>query len=97
MVIWSRPAREDLKQIHEFISRDSKQYARKVTDDIVSLSESIEQLPLRGRIVPEIDNPAIRELFAYSYRLIYEVIGERIHILAVIHFRRDLSRMDLNV
>ena len=38
--------------------------------------------------VPGDDN--IRELLPYSYRLIYEIKGESVFVLAVIHKRRDL-------
>lgn len=34
MVIWSQPARADLRSIHDFIARDSCFYAKKVVQDI---------------------------------------------------------------
>jgi len=30
MVKWSAPAKRDLKQIHDYIAKDSKYYAKKV-------------------------------------------------------------------
>jgi len=36
MVKWSAPAKQDLKQIHDFIARDSERYAKKVTMDFVT-------------------------------------------------------------
>ena len=42
-----------------------------------------------GRIVPEIEDPNIRELIIYSYRLIYEISPNRIEILAIIHGKQD--------
>ncbi|HBS58376.1 MAG TPA: type II toxin-antitoxin system RelE/ParE family toxin, partial [Firmicutes bacterium] len=39
MVKWSEPAKQDLKQIHDFIARDSERYAKKVTMDFVTCSE----------------------------------------------------------
>jgi len=35
MVKWSRPARMDLKQIHDYIAKDSRYYAKKVKGDIL--------------------------------------------------------------
>jgi plasmid stabilization system protein ParE len=35
MVIWSDPAKADLRSIHDFIARDSRHYAKKVAQDIV--------------------------------------------------------------
>ena len=89
MVKWSRPARMDLKQIHEYIAKDSRYYAKKVVQTIVEKTEELMVFPEIGRIVPEIDDPNIRELFVYSYRLIYEISSDGIEILAVIHGRRD--------
>jgi hypothetical protein len=45
----------------------------------------------RGRVVPEFDNPAKRELFVFRYRLIYEVTGEQVVIQAFLHGARDFA------
>ncbi len=34
MVIWSEPAKEDLRAIHDFIAKDSPFYAKKVAQGI---------------------------------------------------------------
>lgn len=34
MVIWTKPARADLKYIHDFIVEDSRHYAKKVAQEI---------------------------------------------------------------
>ena len=47
--------------------------------------------PLAGRVVPELNDTAVRERFLYSYRIIYEVRPERIAVLAVLHGRRLLE------
>jgi addiction module RelE/StbE family toxin len=91
MVKWSVPARNDLKQIHDYIAKDSKYYARKVIQEIVAKTEALTELPKIGRIVPEISDQNIRELIVYSYRLIYEMSGTGVEILAIIHGRRDFN------
>jgi toxin ParE1/3/4 len=45
-----------------------------------------------GRIVPEVEDPNIRELIIYSYRLIYEISQKRIEILTIIHGKQDFSK-----
>jgi len=92
MVVWSTPATLDLRAIHDFIALESKYYAVKVIEDIIELSEKIEPMSARGRIVPEFGDPRVRELFIYSYRLIYEIGEENVSILAVIHGKRDISK-----
>jgi plasmid stabilization system protein ParE len=91
MVKWSVPARNDLRQIHDYIAKDSKYYARNVIQEIVSKTETLTELPEIGRIVPEINDQNIRELIVYSYRLIYEVSVTGVEILAIIHGRRDFN------
>ena len=96
MVKWTTPAKEDLKQIHDYIARDSKFYAQKVSQDIVAKSEILKSFPRIGRIVPEMGDSNIRELIIYSYRLIYEIYPTSIQILALVHGKRDFSHGDLN-
>jgi toxin ParE1/3/4 len=93
MVRWSAPARDDLKQIHDYISKDSKYYARKVIQEIIAKTEKLIEHPEIVRIVPEVSNQNIRELIVYSYRLIYEISesGGNIEILAVTHGKRDFN------
>jgi plasmid stabilization system protein ParE len=35
MVIWTQPAKVDLRNIHDFIAHDSKFYAKKTIQDII--------------------------------------------------------------
>lgn len=91
MVIWSLPARDDLKVIHEYIAHDSPFYAQQVINNIIDKTEAITEFPETGRIVPEIkDN--FRELFVYSYRIIYEISNDNIIVHAIIHGKRDLKK-----
>ncbi len=91
MVKWSVPARNDLKQIHDYIANDSKFYAQNVIQEIVAKTETLTEFPEIGRTVPEISDQNIRELIVFSYRLIYEISTSGIEILAIIHGRRDFN------
>lgn len=53
-VKWSPEATEDLESIAAYIARDSEYYARAVVTEILSVSRSINELPMIGRVVPEI-------------------------------------------
>lgn len=46
--------------------------------------------PRIGRVVPEFDDPAIRELIVQKYRIIYRVTDHSVTIAAVIHGARLL-------
>jgi toxin ParE1/3/4 len=65
-------------------------YANAVTRNIVTLTRSLARFPLSGRKVPEFDDENIRELIAYSYRIIYAVESDQVTITAVIHGKRML-------
>lgn len=93
MVRWSDQAKSDLNAIHHFIARDSKHYARKVVEELIDKTDLLNEFPRLGRIVPELGDENVREVSAYAYRILYEVIppNDRICILAVVHKRRDLD------
>jgi len=95
MVIWSQPARADLRSIHDFIAHDSRFYAKKVVQDIREKTDILEQLPKAGRKVPELNEDHVRELSLYSYRIIYEIRERDIAVLAVVHKRRELKAVDI--
>jgi toxin ParE1/3/4 len=92
MVIWSKPARDDLKAVFDYIKKDSHYYAEKVANDFIEKSESLEKFPVRGRIVPEINERNVREIFVYSYRMIYEISDDKIYILTIVHFSQDFNK-----
>lgn len=91
MVIWSQQAVVDLRSIHDFIARNSRYYAKKVVHDIREIVDELNGLPKMGRIVPELNEEDVRELFLYSYRIIYAIKDEVIFVLAVVHQRRNLK------
>jgi plasmid stabilization system protein ParE len=94
LIDWSPQALEDLELIAEYIARDSDFYARAVVQALVEGARSLGSLPNRGRVVPEFNDPCIRERLIYSYRLIYRIEAERILIIAVIHGQRLLTNVD---
>jgi len=84
-VAWSPEAIEDLEAIAEYIERDSEFYAMAVVSKILDMARNIKDFPKIGRIVPDVGNENIRERFVYSYRLVYQIRGHQILIVAVIH------------
>lgn len=90
MVIWSEPAKSDLKQIFDYISEDSIYYAHEVIDKLVEATEILNKFPRLGRIVPEKNTESIREIFKYSYRIVYQ-ITESIEILTIVHSKQEYN------
>ncbi len=92
-VVWSPEAVEDIEAIAQYIQRDSLFYAKVVATKIFEVAASIVAFPRIGRVVPELADPAVRERFVYSYRVIYRIDAERITVLAVVHGRRLLESL----
>ena len=92
MVKWSNSAKYDLRQIYEYISSNSKIYGKKVVDDIVRKTEQLNRFSSSGRMVEELNNPRVREILIYSYRLIYQIKSEEeIEVLAIVHAKRQIK------
>jgi toxin ParE1/3/4 len=79
---------QELECAARFIARDSPRYAAALSDEALSVARSLRKFPMRGRIVPEMADDLVRELFVKSYRLIYEVRADKIVILAFLHGAR---------
>ncbi len=90
-LIWSEESLQDISGIAEFIARDSAYYAQHVVETILNKGESVIDFPEAGRVVPGLGQEAIREQFVFSYRLIYQLEGDEVLILAVIHGKRLLE------
>ena len=91
-VVWARRALIGLHEILHFVSRESPSGAQVLCSAILSRASSLDTLSHRGRVVPEIASPDVREAIIKRYRLIYEVHSEEVVILAVLHGARDFSK-----
>jgi len=89
-VVWSPRALADVEAIAAYIASDSPFYANAVVRRVISVTKSLSGFPLAGRKVPEFDEESIREVLAYSYRIIYVVEQEQVTVAAVIHGKRML-------
>ena len=90
---WLKSAQIDLQEIHDYISLDSKRYAKLQVERIYQKIQILKFQPLIGKQVKEIKNTAIRELVEGNYRIIYKIVSyDAIHILMTHHGARDLSK-----
>ena len=92
ILFWSTPAIEDLTGIRDYIAQGSEFYAAEFIQRLLLTVQKLEQFPELGRIIPEIENPAARELIFQNYRILYRLKPDRIDISAVIHGRRNVRR-----
>jgi len=88
---WSEEALEDIESIATYIEKDSPIYAKSVVSKFFEKSEMLQEFSELGRKVPEINDATIREIFIYSYRLIYKLNIDTVLFIAVVHGKRLLE------
>ena len=71
---WSPRAVEDLEAIAQYIAVDSNAYAAAVVTTILVTARRLSQFPFSGRIVPELADQNIRELFTQISRIAEESV-----------------------
>ncbi|HUP43701.1 MAG TPA: type II toxin-antitoxin system RelE/ParE family toxin [Thermoanaerobaculia bacterium] len=92
-VTWTELAWQDLERAVDTIAQDSPTYAAGFARRVWERAQSLDELSYRGRVVPELGDPDVRELILASYRLLYEIRGETVYILGLIHGARDLTAL----
>lgn len=83
-ITWSPEALDDIDDIADFHAKKDPLYAQTVVEELITKSRKLAYYPLRGRHVPELGTQGFREIFVYSYRLIYEVTDQEVFIIAAI-------------
>jgi plasmid stabilization system protein ParE len=93
-VQWTSNAKEDLLNIVAYIKEDSPTIARDVYQKIKKKAHSSNFLPLRGRVVPELQKEGItmyRELISSPWRIMYKVDNDTIYIMAIFDSRQNVE------
>jgi plasmid stabilization system protein ParE len=62
-----RTAWQELEAAAEYIARDPPRYAASLMKDARSAARSLRKFPMRGRVVPEVSDRAVRELSVRNY------------------------------
>ena len=87
---WNEIALEDLKEIRDYIARDSNNYANLFVKKLYDAVQNLKDFPKIGRIVPETNIPSIREIIFQNYRIVYRNMTDFVEILTIIHGSRLL-------
>jgi toxin ParE1/3/4 len=84
-VVLSPSARADLRDIVRYISFDAPDKALDFGQFLISRIRLLAQSPELGRIVPEFEDPFIREIIVRRYRVVYRLDDSQ-HLVEVIRF-----------
>lgn len=90
-VRWTPQAHDDPKAITAFIATDSTSHAKLFAIDALATVERLSEFPFSGRIVPEMNDPAVREILFGNYRLVYRVSDNLLELLTIYHGARVLD------
>ncbi|MEO8621977.1 MAG: type II toxin-antitoxin system RelE/ParE family toxin [bacterium] len=88
-VVWSPLAVERLRAIAQEIAADRPAVAKRWVRAIFARVHQLRKYPQSGRIAPDLEQPAVRQLPYPPYRIIYRVEQSRIVVLTVRHGREE--------
>jgi toxin ParE1/3/4 len=94
-VVIAAPARRDLRRIRDYIEQDSPSFAARMVETILTGIDQLEAFPSSGRVVPELEDIAIREIVVRRYRVIYRVRSNTVRVVMVLHSARLLDTEEL--
>jgi len=88
-------AEQDLIDIYSYIAtHHSTERAENLFSQIESVCFSLDHMPERGHIPPELDRIGIRdyrEIHCKVYRIIYQILNNSVFIHCIIDGRRDIQ------
>ena len=83
----------DLEAIRDYIADDSPRYAALVIERIIGVVERLSSFPESGRMVPERNDPEIREVIVRPYRVVYRLRPGVVEIATVFRASRMLPEV----
>ena len=97
-VEWTAGARTALDDAVAYVAADSPTAAERLLLGILDAAASLAELTERGRVVPELEEPSVRELIVPPYRLVYEYDESHVWILTLLHTAQEfqLRRRDVS-
>ncbi len=91
-LVWTELSTQDLKEIFDYIAKDSVRYASITVNKIYNRAQDIIANPYIGRVIPELNKKFIREVISGNYRIVYKIINEfQVDILRIYHSARLLK------
>jgi len=94
-VLVTKSAEDDLANIYEYVFiNDSPSKADKLFEKIQNTILELESFPNRGHIPPELDRINVSgflEIHYKPYRILYQVLDNKVYIHCILDSRRNLS------
>lgn len=94
-VIWSPSAIRDLKDLVSYIAESHPEAAKRFAQSFFKCVEHLADFPNAGRVLPELDDPSIREVIRKPCRIVYRVKSKEhsVEIARVWHAARGIPEL----
>lgn len=94
-LIWSQTAKYDLQDLTSFIAENSPSAANQFVKSLFQTIEQLADFPQSGRVVPEFNDPVLREVIRKPCRIVYRVKSREriIEVVRIWHTARGTPRL----
>ena len=89
VIHWSGPAIREFEGALDYIARDNRDAADRLARAIHRAVGRLRAFPDSGRMVPELEDPTLREVVHSPFRVIYQRQETLVEILAVVRAEQD--------
>ena len=80
----SESAVRDLQEVRQsYDSQSAPEVGERLVREILACLDQLAEFPESGRVVPEFDQPWLRELVRPPFRVVYRLDGERVRVVRV--------------
>ena len=88
---FAESARADLESIRDwYVEKDVPEVGERLIGEIVASIEALADHPDMGRIVPEFDQPFLRELIRPPFRIVYRRDPKHVRVVRIWRSERPL-------
>ena len=94
-LIWAPSARLDLRELSSYIAESRPGACANFVKKVFSTVENLADFPKSGRVVPEFNDPNIREVIRKPCRIVYRVRPQEriVEIVRVWHAARGIPQL----
>ena len=92
---WAPSARLDLRELASYIAESRPLAVGRFVRQVLQLAEQLADFPESGRVVPEFDDPSIREVIRRPCRIVYRVKSQEqtVEIVRIWHAARGIPEL----
>lgn len=91
--VLSAEARDDLREIQDYIARDSAEAARRVLEELRAAMRRLAEMPQIGHLREDLADEPLRFWPVHSYLIIYRPDRRPLEVVRVLSGYRDIAEL----